>query len=125
MKNGILLVDYIEQLRAAGRSREQAILEAGPVRMRPVLMTSGALIFGLLPVVFSNSIGSEFRAPMAVITIGGLLTSTLLTLVVVPVVYDLVDRATVGAQRAAGRIRAATARTRPGRATPTPGEGSG
>ncbi|MBW2229460.1 MAG: efflux RND transporter permease subunit [Deltaproteobacteria bacterium] len=95
MKNGILLVDYINQLRATGLERNAAILEAGPVRMRPVLMTSGALIFGMLPTVLFHGVGSEFRAPMAMITIGGLLTSTLLTLVVVPVVYSLVDDATL------------------------------
>jgi HAE1 family hydrophobic/amphiphilic exporter-1 len=94
MKNGILLVDYTNQLREAGLSRDEAILEAGPVRMRPVLMTSGALIFGMLPMVMSQAIGAEFRAPMAAITIGGLVTSTLLTLIVVPVVYSLVDGAT-------------------------------
>jgi HAE1 family hydrophobic/amphiphilic exporter-1 len=80
------------------------MLEAGPVRLRPVLMTTGALIFGLLPVAFSASSGSEFRAPMAMITVGGLLTSTLLTLVVVPVVYCLLDSLRVGA---ASRISAA------------------
>jgi HAE1 family hydrophobic/amphiphilic exporter-1 len=93
MKNGILLVDYANQLRADGRGPDAAMLEAGPVRMRPVLMTTGALIFGLLPVALGASSGSEFRAPMGMITIGGLLTSTLLTLVVVPVVYALLDRA--------------------------------
>jgi HAE1 family hydrophobic/amphiphilic exporter-1 len=92
MKNGILLVDYANQLRADGRSAEAAMREAGPIRMRPVLMTTGALIFGLLPVAFGGKTGSEFRAPMGMITIGGLLTSTLLTLVVVPVVYTLLDR---------------------------------
>ncbi len=91
MKNGILLVDYTNQLREAGRTRDEAILEAGPVRMRPVLMTSAALIFGMLPTVLSTGMGSEFRAPMAMIMIGGLTTSTLLTLLVVPVVYSLVD----------------------------------
>jgi HAE1 family hydrophobic/amphiphilic exporter-1 len=95
MKNGILLVDYINQLRAKGLERDAAILEAGPVRMRPVLMTSGALIFGMLPTVLFHGVGSEFRAPMAMITIGGLLTSTLLTLVMVPVVYSLMDGATI------------------------------
>jgi multidrug efflux pump subunit AcrB len=104
MKNGILLVDYTNQLREAGRSREEAILEAGPVRMRPVLMTSGALIFGMLPMVLSDSIGAEFRAPMAAITIGGLVTSTLLTLIIVPVVYAIVDAAT----ERLGRARRAT-----------------
>jgi HAE1 family hydrophobic/amphiphilic exporter-1 len=89
MKNGILLVDYTNQLRAAGRSREEAILEAGPVRMRPVLMSTGALVFGMMPIAFGSS---EFRAPMGMITMGGLISSTLLTLVVVPVIYDLLDR---------------------------------
>ena len=94
MKNGILLVDYTNQLRSRGLSRDAAILEAGPVRMRPVLMTSGALIFGMLPLVLSTAMGSEFRAPMATITIGGLITSTALTLVVAPVVYSVFDGAT-------------------------------
>jgi HAE1 family hydrophobic/amphiphilic exporter-1 len=66
------------------------------VRLRPVLMTTGALICGLLPVALSAGSGSEFRAPMAMITVGGLLTSTLLTLVVVPVVYCLLDPLRVG-----------------------------
>ncbi len=96
MKNGILLVDCANQLREDGRSAEEAMLEAGPVRLRPVLMTTGALIFGLLPVAFSTSSGSEFRAPMAMITVGGLVTSTLLTLAVVPVVYCLLDRLRAG-----------------------------
>jgi HAE1 family hydrophobic/amphiphilic exporter-1 len=65
MKNGILLVDYTNQLREAGRSRDEAILEAGPVRMRPVLMTSGALIFGMLPMVLSQAIGAWPRSRSA------------------------------------------------------------
>jgi HAE1 family hydrophobic/amphiphilic exporter-1 len=93
MKNGILLVDYANQLRADGRGPVEAMREAGPVRMRPVLMTTGALVCGLVPVAFGGSSGSEFRAPMGMITIGGLLTSTFLTLVIVPVVYCLMDRA--------------------------------
>jgi HAE1 family hydrophobic/amphiphilic exporter-1 len=92
MKNGILLVDYANQLRTDGRSPIDAMREAGPVRMRPVLMTTGALVCGLAPVAFGGSSGSEFRAPMGMITIGGLLTSTFLTLVIVPVVYCLMDR---------------------------------
>ncbi len=105
MKNGILLIDYTNQLREQGRSRDDAILEAGPVRMRPVLMTSLALIFGLLPMALSNAAGAEFRAPMAVIVIGGLVTSTLLTLVVVPVFYAVIDSTTEGAKRLVGRLR--------------------
>ena len=91
MKNGILLVDYTNQLRAQGMPRREALLEAGPVRMRPVLMTSGALICGLLPMALSTATGSEFRAPMAVMVIGGIATSTPLTLLILPVVYTLVD----------------------------------
>jgi HAE1 family hydrophobic/amphiphilic exporter-1 len=94
MKNGILLVDYTNQLREQGMERNAAILRAGPVRLRPVLMTSAALVFGLLPMALSNATGAQFRAPMAVIVIGGLVTSTALTLVVVPVFYTLVDGAT-------------------------------
>jgi HAE1 family hydrophobic/amphiphilic exporter-1 len=91
MKNGILLVDYTNQLRAAGRSRVEAALEAAPERLRPVLMTSVALILGLVPTALSNSAGAESRAAMAVLTIGGMATSTVLTLLVVPVVYVMVD----------------------------------
>ncbi|MDE2922038.1 MAG: efflux RND transporter permease subunit [Acidobacteriota bacterium] len=92
MKNGILLIDYINRLRQDGQSRRDAILEAGPARLRPVLMTAFSLIFGLLPVAFSQAAGSEGRAAIAVLIMGGMATSTLLTLLVVPVVYDLVDR---------------------------------
>jgi len=113
MKNGILLVDYTNQLREAGHSCEEALLEAGPVRMRPVLMTSGALIFGMLPMVLTEAIGAEFRAPMAAITIGGLFTSTLLTLIVVPVVYSVIDAGTVWLQTGFGRLRALVARRAP------------
>jgi len=111
MKNGILLVDYITQLRAEGRSCQEAILEAGPVRMRPVLMTSGALIGGMLPGVFSQGVGSEFFKPMAVIMIGGLITSTLLTLVIVPVIYALLDTGTEKLRALARRLRPAAIET--------------
>ena len=105
MKNGILLVDYANQLREErGLTADEAMLEAGPVRMRPVLMTTGALVFGMAPVAFGGSSGSEFRAPMGMITIGGLLTSTLLTLVVVPVVYGLLDRLSEALLRLAARL---------------------
>jgi HAE1 family hydrophobic/amphiphilic exporter-1 len=91
MKNGILLVDYINTLRARGASLYDAVLEAGPTRMRPVLMTAVSTIFGMLPVAFGRGDGSEWRNPMGVIAIGGLAASTLLTLLVVPVAYTLVD----------------------------------
>jgi len=92
-KNAILLVDYTNTLRDRGMSREEALLAAGPVRLRPILMTTAAMVFGMLPVALALTEGSEFRAPMAVVVIGGLITSTLLTLVVVPVVYSLLDAA--------------------------------
>ncbi len=114
MKNGILLVDYTNQLRERGMARDEAILHAGPVRMRPVLMTSAALIFGLLPLALSNATGAEFRAPMAIIVIGGLVTSTALTLVVVPVFYSLVDAASERAKHRLDRVRGALRSRRSG-----------
>jgi HAE1 family hydrophobic/amphiphilic exporter-1 len=90
-KNAILLVDYTNTLRDRGMERNEALLAAGPVRLRPILMTTLAMIFGMLPVAMALSEGSEFRAPMATSVIGGLITSTVLTLVVVPVVYSLLD----------------------------------
>jgi len=91
-KNAILLVDYTNTLRARGMERREALLEAGPVRLRPILMTTAAMIFGMIPVAISQEVGAEQRAPMAVAVIGGLISSTVLTLVVVPVVYELFDR---------------------------------
>jgi hydrophobic/amphiphilic exporter-1 (mainly G- bacteria), HAE1 family len=88
-KNGILLVDFTNTLRRRdGLERDAALLKAGPTRLRPILMTTFAMIFGMLPIAL---FGSESRAPMAITVIGGLTTSTLLTLVVVPVVYTLLD----------------------------------
>jgi len=99
MKNGILLVDYINTLRSRGAALYDAVLEAGPTRMRPVLMTAVSTIFGMLPVAFGHGPGSELRNPMGVISIGGLATSTLLTLIVVPVAYTLMDDAQRWVQR--------------------------
>jgi HAE1 family hydrophobic/amphiphilic exporter-1 len=90
-KNAILLVDYTNVLRERGLSRREAILEAGPVRLRPILMTTFAMVFGMLPVAFGVGEGAETRAPMGIAVIGGLLTSLFLTLVVVPAAYDLFD----------------------------------
>ncbi|HEY8483934.1 MAG TPA: efflux RND transporter permease subunit [Longimicrobiales bacterium] len=90
-KNGILLVDFTNQARARGKSRTEALLESGRVRLRPIIMTTAAMIFGMLPLAFAIGEGAEQRAPMARAIIGGLLTSTLLTLFVVPVVYTLLD----------------------------------
>jgi HAE1 family hydrophobic/amphiphilic exporter-1 len=90
-KNAILLVDYTNVLRGRGMTRKDAILQAGPVRLRPILMTTFAMIFGMMPIAIGIGEGAETRAPMALATIGGLLTSLLLTLIVVPVAYDLFD----------------------------------
>ena len=115
MKNGILLVDYTNQLRAEGRSPVDAALQAAPERLRPVLMTSVALILGLVPTALSNSAGAESRAAMAVLTIGGMATSTLLTLLVVPVVYVMVDTLIEGVRERRKRL---VARFRRGRSRP-------
>lgn len=90
-KNAILLVDYANTLRRQGLARSEALLKAGAVRLRPILMTTGAMIFGMMPVAIGLSEGGELRAPMAIAVIGGLITSTLLTLVVVPVAYTILD----------------------------------
>jgi HAE1 family hydrophobic/amphiphilic exporter-1 len=90
-KNAILLVDYTNQLRAKGMERTEAILAAGPRRLRPILMTTLSTIFGNLPIAIGFGAGASYRAPMGVAIVGGLITSTLLTLVVIPVVYSLMD----------------------------------
>jgi Cation/multidrug efflux pump len=91
-KNAILLVDYTNTLRRHhGKNRREALLAAGPVRLRPILMTTGAMICGMIPVALGLSEGSEMRSPMAIAVIGGLITSTMLTLVVIPVAYDIID----------------------------------
>jgi HAE1 family hydrophobic/amphiphilic exporter-1 len=90
-KNAILLVDYTNTLRERGMPRREAILQAGPVRLRPILMTTFAMVFGMLPVALGLGEGAETRSPMGISVIGGLLTSLFLTLVVVPAAYDLFD----------------------------------
>ncbi len=90
-KNAILLVDNANERRAAGTDRFTALVEAGAVRLRPIIMTTLAMIFGMLPIAFALGEGGGFRAPMARAVIGGLITSTMLTLVVVPVAYTYFD----------------------------------
>jgi HAE1 family hydrophobic/amphiphilic exporter-1 len=91
VKNSILLVDYTNTLRARGRDLEAALKEAGPVRLRPILMTSLTVIFGVAPIALGLSEGAELRQPMAIAVIGGLTTSTFLTLLVIPVLYSLME----------------------------------
>jgi len=102
-KSAILLVDYINQLRRSGLSRTDAILKAGPVRLRPILMTTAATILGMMPIALGLGAGAELRAPMAIAIIGGLITSTLLSLIVVPVVYALLDDLNIRFKRMGGQ----------------------
>lgn len=90
-KNGILLVDRIRKLRELGMPRSEAISEAGAQRLRPIVMTTAATILGMLPIALGFGAGAELRAPMAVAIIGGLITSTVLSLVVIPVAYTIFD----------------------------------
>lgn len=91
-KNAILLVDYINQLRQSGLNCKEAILKAGPVRLRPIVMTTASTILGMIPIALGLGAGFELRSPMAVAIAGGLISSTILSLIVVPVFYDLLDR---------------------------------
>jgi HAE1 family hydrophobic/amphiphilic exporter-1 len=109
MKNGILLVDDANRQRAEGADAAAAMLRAGPVRLRPVLMTTISTIFGMLPVAFSRTDGAEFRNAMGILLIGGLLSSMLLTLVVVPVFYTLLDDWGASLRRVVARLRASLA----------------
>jgi HAE1 family hydrophobic/amphiphilic exporter-1 len=103
-KNAILLVDFTNTLRRRGLSRADALLQAGPTRLRPILMTTSALVLAMLPSALKLGEGSEWRAPMAVTVIGGLLTSTLLTLVLIPAAYTIMDDAQERLARAPGVI---------------------
>lgn len=99
VNNGIVIVDYMNQLIAQGMEKHEAILQAGRTRLRPVLMTALTTILGLLPMVFGTDMGAAMGKPMAIVTVGGLLYGTLLTLLVVPCIYDLMNcRKTRGLQ---------------------------
>lgn len=90
-KNALLLIDFINTLRARGMTRAEAILTAGPTRLRPILMTTIAMILGMLPIALKIGRAAEQRAPLGVAVIGGLILSTILTLVIIPVIYTLFD----------------------------------
>ncbi len=92
VNNGIVLVDYINQLREDGEEKYAAIVEAGRTRLRPILMTALTTILGLIPMIVSSDSGSDMVRPMAVVTIGGLVYGTLLTLFVVPCIYAILNR---------------------------------
>ena len=90
-KNAILLIDFTTTLRQRGYERTEALLEAGQTRLRPIVMTTCTVIFAMLPLALKLEPGGETRAPMAVVIIGGVLSSTILTLVLVPSVYTMLD----------------------------------
>lgn len=92
VNNGIVLVDYINQLRAGGMEKREAIITAGRTRMRPVLMTALTTILALSTMAFSDDMGADMSKPMSVVTIGGLIYGTLLTLIVIPCIYDIFMR---------------------------------
>jgi HAE1 family hydrophobic/amphiphilic exporter-1 len=104
-KNGILLLDMANQQRAKGANRHDALLQSGRIRLRPIIMTTVAMIFGMLPLAFALGEGSEQRAPMARAVIGGLITSTLLTLFVVPVMSTLLEDGVAWVRSAPARLK--------------------
>ena len=101
-KNAILLIDFIKVATGNGVARTEAIMQAGRTRLRPILMTTSAMVMGMIPLALGLGEGAEQRAPMAHAIIGGIITSTLLTLVVVPVIYTYLDDATQWAKRVLG-----------------------
>ncbi len=119
MKNGILLVDYTNQLRERGLALREAVLEAGPTRLRPVLMTTFSTVFGMIPLATTGGEGAEFRGAMGIIVIGGLLASMFLTLLIVPVAYTLMDAGQSGLLRVIERMRGYGARSRHSPPVPT------
>jgi HAE1 family hydrophobic/amphiphilic exporter-1 len=121
-KNGILLIDFTNQQRANGLPRTDALLKAARVRLRPIIMTTTAMIFGMLPLALALGSGAEQRAPMARAVIGGLITSNLLTLFVVPVMYTLLEDGVAatrrGIPRMFGRLRRRATPQAPPKRTP-------
>jgi HAE1 family hydrophobic/amphiphilic exporter-1 len=90
-KNAILLIDFAKWSEEAGMDRREALIEAGRVRLRPILMTTFALIAGMIPVALGVGEGADFRAPLGIAVIGGVITSTILTLLVIPTVYEILS----------------------------------
>ncbi len=92
VNNGIVLVDYINRLRKSGVGKEEAIVRAAATRLRPVLMTALTTILGLLPLALGIGSGAEMMQPVAVVCIGGLLYATVMTLFIVPIMYDVLNK---------------------------------
>ncbi len=91
-KNAIMLVDYTNQRRAAGESIRMALIQANHARLRPILMTTIAMVFGMLPIALASGAGAEWKNGLAWVIIGGLLSSLFLTLIVVPVIYEIMEK---------------------------------
>jgi HAE1 family hydrophobic/amphiphilic exporter-1 len=104
-KNAILLVDFTNNLRGQGMERSEALIHAGFIRLRPILMTTATIVFAMLPLALKLEEGGESRSPLAVVVMGGVVSSTVLTLVLVPSVYSILDDAKVGVGRLRERIR--------------------
>ncbi len=124
-KNAILLVDYTNTLRGRGYEMIDAILEAGPTRLRPIVMTTATMVFGMLPLALGLGAGSEIRQSMAIVVIGALISSSLLTLILVPVMYTYVDGFKLrfpALFRRLGWIAVLKGRTRPISSSPQPGQ---
>jgi HAE1 family hydrophobic/amphiphilic exporter-1 len=118
-KNSILLVEFAIEAERAGTPMREALFDACTQRTRPIIMTSVAMIAGMLPTALAISEGSESRQPMAVAVIGGMLTSTLLSLILVPVIYEIIDRFEI---RVVPHLSRLTTPKHPGDDDPLPGE---
>jgi HAE1 family hydrophobic/amphiphilic exporter-1 len=102
-KNAILLIDFAKWAREKqGMPLREALIEAGAIRLRPILMTTFALIAGMLPVALGRGEGAQFRAPLGIAVMGGVITSTLLTLVAIPTFYEILDQMRSGLARRLG-----------------------
>jgi HAE1 family hydrophobic/amphiphilic exporter-1 len=121
-KNAILLIDFAKWAERRGTDRKQAIIEAGGVRLRPILMTSVAIVAGMLPVAIGSGEGADFRAPLGRAVIGGVITSTLLTLLVIPTAYDILSDWREAALRRLGFGRKAGAAAPPLEPQPAAGD---
>jgi HAE1 family hydrophobic/amphiphilic exporter-1 len=91
VNNGIVMIDYVNQLRAQGMEKNQAIIQGAITRLRPILMTSITTIFALIPMILDREEGAELFAPIGVVLFGGLTVATLLTLLIIPSIYSLID----------------------------------
>jgi len=104
VNNAILILDYAQQLRRQGKTAVEALLEAAPARLRPIIMTNVAIAIALVPQALGSGPGSFFRKPMAVVTMGGVLGSAVFTLILIPVIYEKLDRIADTLRRQVKRI---------------------